>query len=569
MDFRAGCSLEAMMTSTVLDRCVRLLPAAIMCWLAWCGAAVAAQQPKAADNTPPGASAGSAGPRTEAVDLAVYAAIRYVRSGRTAFRGANGDQPAGNLAQVMSGIGDAGPMRRYAILVAAGTYPIKDLSLKPYVDLYGGYPPESWTSRDVARYHTVLHAQGRGRVLVGADHAVVDGFTLRSGRVNGHGGAVLCDRTSPTLSNNTFQENSTSEPPGYLRGVFHQVGAEGGAIACLRYASPRIEHNLFVGNWTDIGGGGAIAMRSDSVRPPEERAAPTVRGNVFIGNRTGTGDTDTDLKKRYRSSNGGAISLSNYNADILDNVFVGNYAGGNGDGGGIYCEYEASPRIAHNHFVGNRAEDDGAAIYSMKLSEPVIERNVFSGNTGGGTIRVSKQGRAVLTGNLVFANPTGGIFAGDSWSVLQDNVIMDNIGIGLGLRIQTAAYIRPSVVRRNVLRGNTAAQILLEDTEALVQGNNVQGGFAGEGNRDADPRLDTARRPFSVQRVTYDPVAGSSVVSVISTPSGSEVAGRVARIGERWGVVKRIDRNIEVWGDVRGTGAGELFGSYAPLPPAR
>src|SRR5262249_32346852 len=126
------------------------------------------------------------------------------------------------------------PERRSAILVAAGTYPEPGLHLKPRVDLYGGFGLPGW-ERDLSRHRTVLDGRDRDRVLYGADAARVDGFILRGGRSRGPGGALLCDRASPVLTNDTFVENGTLIPPGYLRGVLHQIGSDGGAVAVLNY----------------------------------------------------------------------------------------------------------------------------------------------------------------------------------------------------------------------------------------------------------------------------------------------------------------------------------------------
>jgi hypothetical protein len=549
----------------------RLAAAALTLSLA--AAALAAPGPPP-DAAPPGADAAAAGPRTEAVDLAAYQQVRYVSVSAGSDTRGDGSKarPWASPARALARIADAARGRRYAVLVAAGAYPTRALRLKSHVDLYGGFAPGGW-ERDIVRHRTTLDAQEKDRVLLGADHARMDGFTLRGGRARGHGGGVLCERVSPAFTNNTFEDNATLVGPDYVRGIYHQVGTEGGAIACVDYASPRIEQNLFLNNRTEMGGGGAIGMRSDSVRPAEEIPGPVVRNNVFIGCRTGLADTDPDVKKRARSSNGGAISLSNYLAEITGNVFLGNHAGGNGDGGGIYCEYESSPRIAHNHFVGNRGEDDGGAIYSMKLSEPRIEANVFAGNTGGGTVRLSKHGRARIARNLLFANPGGGINSGDSWSVIEENVIMDNDAPGVSLGIQTAAHLRPSVLRGNVLRGNGRAQIQLENAEGtVIEGNNVRGGYAGSGNVDADPGRDTRRHPMSPLRLIRHAAAGRTTLAGGDLPLPAEhLPGRILRVGERWGVVHSArPGELTVWGDIPASGqAYELLGSYLPTEPAK
>src|SRR5262245_3233133 len=46
-----------------------------------------------------------------------------------------------SVADALAAIKDASKTNRYAIVVAAGTYPGTGLQMKPWVDLYGGYAP--------------------------------------------------------------------------------------------------------------------------------------------------------------------------------------------------------------------------------------------------------------------------------------------------------------------------------------------------------------------------------------------------------------------------------------------
>ncbi len=516
----------------------------------------------------PGADVSKVGPRREKFDAASYQLVRYVSvRGSDATGDGSQEKPWRTPARAVAALADTGPQRRAAVCVGQGQFPTGGLKLKPYVDLLGGFSSK-W-ERYTEKGASVLDGQSKGRVLITADHVTVDGFTIRGGRFAGHGGAVVCDRTSPTLSNCVFEDNATLESPAYLRGIYHQVGTEGGAIACLNYASPKIVNNLFLKNSTAMGGGGAIGMRSDSVRPANEIPGPVISGNVFLGNHTGTADNVPDVKKRMRTSNGGAISLSNYLAEVTNNLFIDNHAGGNGDAGGIYCEYESSPRIANNHFVGNTAEDNGAAIYSMKLSEPLIEANVFAGNKAGGTIRISKQGRARIIGNLIFRNPAGGIYSGDSWALVEKNVIMDNGAAGWGHQIQVANYLRPPVVRNNVIRGNQGMQIRAEGPEpATLEDNNIEGGYPGKGNIDANTAHATESRNLACSSVPRS-VLGRTLVSTKERLEGEKLLGRVVRIGERWGIVGQPyepDSALWLWGDLKSDATSmELLKNYLPL----
>ncbi len=521
--------------------------------------------PLASTSVPPsGADLDALGPRTGAVDLAAYRVVRYVAPYRGSDSQGDGSRtrPWATVRYALTRA-NATSERRWAVLVAAGTYRTVALPLRPYVDLFGGFSAPGW-ERDLQRFRTVLDAAGRDRLLIGANHARLDGFVLRGGRSRTPGGALLCDRTSPTLTNNTFVNNGTRTPTGYLQGVLHQIGTEGGAVACLNYAAPRIQGNIFVGNTTEVGGGGAIGLRSQSVRPREEIPPPIIAENLFIGNRTGIADTDPDRKKQGRSSNGAAISLSNALADIEGNVFVQNRAGGNSDAGGIYCEYESSPRIARNTFVGNSAEDDGGAIYSMKLSEPHIVENLFSGHRGGATVRLSKDGRARIERNVFFANPAGGVGCGNSWMLLAENTLVHNGAVGIFYSNRATDYLKPSTVRGNLVRGHTTAQVTAETPDLVQEGNRIEPPSPGR-TRTPGPELRIRRVPIEAAR--HDPLTGTTLLRLAASPAGvgaqrpgpqiggDDLRGIVARLGERFGLVRaRHGGEWVVFGDLRGDG---------------
>src|SRR5262249_59536932 len=103
-------------------------------------------------------------------------------------------------------------------------------------------------------------------------------------------------------------------------------------------------------------------------------------------------------------------------------------------------------------------------------------------------------------------NRAGGINSGDSWELVQENVIMDNGAPGISHGIRAATYLKPSLLRGNVLWGNQRTQLRVETTgTAMVEGNNIQGGYPGDGNREVDPRRDTRRHTAPVSRLAYDP----------------------------------------------------------------
>jgi parallel beta-helix repeat protein len=457
-------------------------------------------------------------------------------------------KPWASLRHALSRCGDASSARRYHVLVAAARYVEGPLEMKRYVDLYGGFEPSNW-ERDLLRYATTLDGGQTGRVIVGANHARLDGFTIRDGRVRGPGGAILCDRTSSTITNNTILYNETLEPEGYNHDLLHQAGHDGGAIACLNGAAPVIANNAIAHNATGVGGGGGIASLNYST--------PTIENNVLSDNVTGRTD-----RNRSRSSNGAAISCSNLPIKVVDrqrvrhrisgNVILNNRVGGNSDAGGIYCEYDAHPEISRNLILGNVAEDDGGGIYVMKSSEPLIAANVIAGSRGGGAIRLSKEGRALIENNLLFANDPGSITCANSWMRLVHNTIVADVGNGLSYENQSQ-HLRHSAVIGNLFHGKTASKWRHSPAGSLtVTHNLLEGGRAEDGNIDADPQFEDDAWAGEASRAAYDRQRVRTTVTLSAPPPHAErLVGRPVRAGDRWGVIASVDGpEIIVWGDL-------------------
>ena len=484
------------------------------------------------------------GPRTEQVDQKAYAKVVRISSGES-------------IADALKGISDAAESKRYAILVAGGEYKGSTVEMKPFVDLFGGF--DSTGKRDIEANRTILDGEGQRRVVVGADNARIDGFIVRNGKVRGPGAGVLCDHVAPTISNCTIINNATQEPQGFHQEMYHQHGYDGGGIACITGAHANITNNIIANNKTDIGNGGGIAVANWSM--------PQITNNVIVNNRTGLKDV------KSRSSNGAGISASNavvrppLRMRVLNNVIANNYAGGNSDAGGVYCEYDSSPVIAANWILANFAEDDGSGVYIMKLSEPIFVNNIVAGQ-GKGAIRLSKQGCGELENNLIFGNGNA-ITSVSAWMNLKNNTIVDNHS-GVGHENQYAPYIKPPVVVGNVIYNNGdgvggglgIAPGVGNDTPT-VKNNDIQGGYKGAGgdssNFDEKPQFLDDGAKASASSMKVDAERGVTIIAGADLPEPEKLAGRIVSVGDKWGVVKEAAKGkLIVWGDLSGKEASSV-----------
>lgn len=484
------------------------------------------------------------GPHTVMVNLETYDKVVHVSATTGSDKVGDGSRgsPYASILTALQGIEERGEETRVAVLVAEGSYQKGTIGMRPEVDLFGGHSAETW-ERDILEHESILDGLHSRRVLIGADNARIDGFVIQNGRTFGYGGALLCDNNSPTITNNRFEGNHTTQPKAFRNDLIHQQGNFGGAIACLYNSVPKIHNNLFAGNWTEIGEGGAIAVFG-WIRM-EGNPVASIENNVFVGNISGLKDHG-----RTRSSSGGAISCSHEASPIIrNNVIAHNRAMGRSDAGGVYCEYFSSPAIEYNWIVGNEGDDDGGGIYTMRLGEPAIHRNLIAGNwtTGGGVggVRVSKEGRARLTENLIVQNQSGGgVQLVDGWTVVGRNTIADNSG-GPGIRyVQNLTYFQPTTIENNAIFGNENEAIIFHEQAGaapVLKDNSLD-----ENQVVSDSDLD-----WNTSDIRFDARRNQTTIKLENASFEDDaLAGRTVHLGRRWSVVvrNRMD-TVVVWGD--------------------
>ncbi len=252
--------------------------------------------------------------------------------------------------------------------------------------------------------------------------------------------------------------------------------------------------NGYGDHYPDYSGGGVCCKSS----------SPTLIGNTITGNV---------------SFYGGGIYCEQSAPNLLHNTITGNeaYFGG----GGINCE-DSSPLIAHNRITGNSATDGYGAGIRCELSDAVIAFNVIDGNEllqcadlGGGIYLA--QSNPTITGNIISRNSAnygygGGIYCRDSSPMISNNVVFSNItlreGGGIYCKESHATIVNNTIcgnsvshngggiscsggsttIVNTILWNNTAPDDpQIYGTGLSVTCSDVEGGWPGTGNIDADP----------------------------------------------------------------------------------
>ena len=167
-----------------------------------------------------------------------------------------------------------------------------------------------------------------------------------------------------------------------------------------------------------------------------------------------------------------------------------------GLGGAIYCGDPdfpngaggCSPTIAECVITGSTADSKGGGIYCSFYSNPTIINCIISDNTayqGGGIYSYLSSptiANCTISGNAV-GNSGGGIYCDISSPVVTNCTIIGNDVQNFGGGIYWDAS--SPIVTNCILWGNSWGEIHPETTTATYC--DVEGGYPGEGNIDADP----------------------------------------------------------------------------------
>ena len=212
-----------------------------------------------------------------------------------------------------------------------------------------------------------------------------------------------------------------------------------------------------------------------------ESASPTIRNCVMAGNAS--------------TFDGGAMHITSGQPTITGCTFVNNTA--DNAGGAILNDAGAVPKITSCRFTGNFADvRGGGAIYNNRSSSPTIVNCEFSGNTTNakGAAMYTENGLASIINCTFYAN-----------HAVQDGgaVLVTNGGV--------------ASLSNCIFWANTPNQITTDPGTALVQYCDVQGGFAGTGNINADPMF-ISPAAFDLKLQTISPCVDAGSNSAL--PSG-------------------------------------------------
>jgi len=366
----------------------------------------------------------------------------------------NTDGSGGAYTSIQAAINDADPDDE--IEVAAGTYNEAINFSGKAIRLYSSSGPDVTTIDGTGHYHVVQCISGEGSATV------LEGFTITGGNANGSepdnlGGGMYNTGSSPTVTNCIFTSN---------------IAYRGGGMLNLASSSPTVTKCTFSGNNARDGGG----MYNDNT------SRPTVTNCTFSNN-----------------------------AAYL--------------GGGMYNSY-TKPTVTNCRFVSNTASLHGGGMHN-EHSYPTVTNCSFIGNTaaahGGGIM--NNYGKGDFGGVFFIVNCSfvqnsvggwgGGCCNANTAPCFVNCTFSGNTASDGGGTYNSASSIMTAI--NCIYWGDTVNEIVNNSSITTVTYSDVEGGWVGTGNIEADPLFADADGRLLAASLCIDAGDNSAVPSGVTT----------------------------------------------------
>ncbi len=466
-----------------------------------------------------------------------HAQVRYVNAARPS--DGDGTSWATGFKSLQSALTTAGTYTE--VWVAAGVYTPAPtdrnatFTLRNNLSILGGFSgvETAAAQRDPAANISILSGDLLGndpstgdnsfRVVTASGTnatAVLDGFTVRAGfsgqpipfNSGTPGPGLTCVNGSPSISRCIFRDNAVG-PAGSSSGCSGGVGSGNsggnGGAAYISGSSPVFRQCSFIHNsaasgssglYCTFGGSGGAGGFGGAVY--SSTSSPTFINCFFAGNFAGSGGLGGGTSSGGGSTggpggSGGAIAFDGagaYILTLLNCAFSGNRAG-LGGGGGTATGFG-------NGGNGGNAGSGGAIAATASASSSIhIINSTFSqglagaggsgGNPGGGASGVGMNG----------ASGRGGAISNGASSLSLSNSILwgntDGTGSGAG------------------------SQVFPTTGAVTASYSDIEGGLAGTGNINADPRFTSATGPDATAGTADDDLSLQSASPCIDAANNT------------------------------------------------
>ncbi len=349
---------------------------------------------------------------------------------------------------------------------------------------------------------------------------ILTGFTITDGH-NDRGGGIFASNASPAVTNCVLTGNTADLGGAIYCSDNSDLSLEkctisknsagfGGAMYCL-LSRPKMSDCLFSmnqGTWA----GGAVF---------NDKAAPTFSNCIFNDNST--------------NGDGGGMLNEATSPKLSNSAFRGNSAR---TGGGIYCGPGCEPTIIGGKIAQNYA-DYGGGIYvteciNAKVTNCSIIQNMAilgAGIYSADTVLTLRQ--CVFCENM--ARYGAAVFCDaqpDGRAIMNNCTLAGNSAVS-GRSIACDSFLGSSTVTvTNSILYNGGSEILNNDnSKILMTYSDIQGGWPGKNNIDADPRFtDISRGVYHL--LPDSPCIDAGDPQYLPEPNEIDFRGKARLVGE-------------------------------------
>lgn len=307
----------------------------------------------------------------------------------------------------------------------------------------------------------------------------------------------------------------------------NQTVADGGAIKCAQALRLSLKKCTFEGNSAQ-GSGGALDCDDTNIVIEDCSFVANIAigegGAVFLISGTSGEINDCEFSGNRSESWGGSLSVRDGPIRLSDCFFNDNNAARGG--GGVYINSRGL-EFRNCSFTQNRAEEDGGAILAAPTNDLVMLGCIFTGNSAGGRgggLSFLQGIRQTVT-NCLFtdnqADEGGAINCNFAvLSIINCTFTLNSATSGGGAAL--SSFESNVDVTNVILWGDfgTSEIQTRRGAEPIVTYCDIQGGYPGEGNIDADPKfVDPVNGDFRIddRSLCIDAGDSSSVPSGVST----------------------------------------------------
>jgi predicted outer membrane repeat protein len=357
------------------------------------------------------------------------------------------------------------------IWVATGVYIPTDgqdrnvsFFMRETIDLYGGFAgtEQDLGERDWKKNETILSGNigdptdpsvNSYHVVVGADRAVLDGFTITAGNaVDGvpgppaPPGADGPDGPPPGGP-------GAPPPPGDLAGKAQDAPDEDG---------PQIHMtpDSIIGNITFGLGAGLIIYQ----------CAPEIRNCTIKGNKAGKGG---GVYIMVATVGDDGTALTNVAPTLINCTVADNLAMGRG--GGVSVDMMTHPTFIDCRFMNNRCHQKGGGMYNDFECSPTIINCLFTGNS------------AILAGAM--GNDGGSNPVITNCTITGNMAEEEGAGVYQGTGPSNSPIITNSIIWGNICDNDEGNIANWHQCSPVVTYSCVENGYSGLGNIDQDPKF--------------------------------------------------------------------------------